>query len=196
MHQPGKSARVFFDQVVRQGCRSADNLLTGTQVLAEAQPSAKLEVEANLTVQGNVRMSQQHITKRVVAKYLLLQLPALLFLILILLLLRHWEVIPRWVFWAVVAAWVAKDALLFPFVWQAYDPDTPAAGHSLIGARGMARERLDPAGYIRVGGELWRAELLKGEPPVEAGEIVVVRELSGLTLRVGREEDEEAGKPG
>lgn len=141
-------------------------------------------------------MRQQHITRRVVAKYLLLQLPALLFLILILLLLRHWEVIPRWVFWAVVAAWVAKDALLFPFVWRAYDPETPVAGHSLIGARGVARERLNPAGYIRIGGELWRAELEKGEAPVEAEDTVVVREVHGLTLRVAREEEDEDGRPG
>jgi len=141
-------------------------------------------------------MNKQHINRRVVAKYLLLQLPALLFLILILLLLRHWEVIPRWVFWAVIAAWTAKDVLLFPFVWRAYDPDAPAADNSLVGARGMARERLDPAGYIRIGGELWRAELEEGEPPVEEGEVVVVREVRGLTLRVVREEDEEEGRPG
>lgn len=155
-----------------------------------------LEAEANPFEQGTVRMRQQRISKRVVAKYLLLQLPALLFLILILLLLRHWEIIPRWVFWAVVAAWAIKDALLFPFVWRAYDPDSPAAGHSLVGARGVARERLAPAGYIRIGGELWRAELEKGEPPVEAGEVVVVREVRGLTLRVAREEDDEEGRPG
>jgi len=141
-------------------------------------------------------MSQQRITRRVVAKYLLLQLPALLFLILILLLLRHWEIIPRWTLWMVVTAWAIKDALLFPFVWRAYDPDSPATGHSLIGARGVARERLNPAGYIRIGGELWRAELEAGEPPVEVGETVVVREVHGLTLRVVREEEDEEMRPG
>jgi membrane-bound ClpP family serine protease len=52
----------------------------------------------------------------------------------------------------------------------------------LLGARGRAVERLDPSGYVRVDGELWRAEAMDGE--IAAGAQVVVREADGLTLRV------------
>jgi membrane protein implicated in regulation of membrane protease activity len=139
-------------------------------------------------------LSQQRITRRVVAKYALLQLPALIFLVLILLGLRQWLAIPPWLFWTVVAAWAAKDALLFPLVWRAYDPDAPHPANPLTGARGVARERLDPSGYIRVRGELWRAELEEEEPAVEKGETVLVREVRGLTLLVTREREGGEGR--
>jgi membrane-bound ClpP family serine protease len=139
-------------------------------------------------------MGKQHITKRVVAKYFILQLPSLLFLITILLVLRQWEVIPSWVFWTIIAAWIVKDALLFPFVWRAYDPDASHAANPLIGAEGVAMERLHPSGYIRVRGELWRAELEEGEPAVEKGKTVLVREIHGLTLRVMRNREDGEGQ--
>jgi membrane protein implicated in regulation of membrane protease activity len=138
-------------------------------------------------------MGKQQITKRVVAKYIILQLPALIFLIIILLVLRQGGVISPKVFWTVIAVWAAKDVLLFPFIWRAYDPDAPQAADPLIGARGVAMERLDPSGYIRVRGELWRAELEEGEPAVEKGETVLVRKIRGLALLVMRDREDGEG---
>jgi len=139
-------------------------------------------------------MSRPRIGGRVVAKYVLLQLPALAMLTLVLWLLRHWGVIPSWVFWGLIALWAVKDALLFPLVWRAYDPDASAAVDPLVGAQGVASQRLDPAGYIRVRGELWQAELAPGETAVEEGEPVRVREVRGLNLLVERERDDQ-GQP-
>lgn len=55
---------------------------------------------------------------------------------------------------------------------------------SLVGAKDIAKERLAPSGYIRVCGELWKARLQQGCPPVVEGEAVRVNERHGLTLLV------------
>ncbi len=52
------------------------------------------------------------------------------------------------------------------------------------GARGIAKERLAPSGYVFVRGELWKAVLMKGSPPIEEGEGVLVHAKEGLTLVV------------
>jgi membrane protein implicated in regulation of membrane protease activity len=54
----------------------------------------------------------------------------------------------------------------------------------LIGTEGIAEERLDPSGYIRVHGELWRAEVIDKTIPVEKGETVLIERAYGLTLLV------------
>jgi membrane-bound ClpP family serine protease len=56
--------------------------------------------------------------------------------------------------------------------------------HSLDGEHGVATERLDRSGYVRVRGELWRAELAHGARAVEKDERVQVREMRGLTIIV------------
>ena len=80
--------------------------------------------------------------------------------------------------------WVAKDAALYPFVWRSYDPGYPATMHSLDGEHGVATERLDRSGYVRVCGELWRAELDRGARPVDKDEPVQVQATGGHTLIV------------
>lgn len=52
------------------------------------------------------------------------------------------------------------------------------------GARGIAKERLAPSGYVFVRGELWKAVLMKGSPPIEEREGVLVHAKEGLTLVV------------
>jgi len=54
----------------------------------------------------------------------------------------------------------------------------------LIGTEGITEERLAPSGYIRVHGELWRAEVMEGEAPIERGETVLIQRAYGLTLLV------------
>lgn len=121
---------------------------------------------------------------RVVVRYTLFQLPAVAVLILILLLIRRWLDIPGWVLGGIVAAWVAKDVIVFPFVWRSYDRDLKRNAHSMIGMRGIAKERLAPSGYVQVHGELWLAEVMGGGQPIERGEVVQVRKIRGLTLLV------------
>lgn len=121
---------------------------------------------------------------QVLGKYWLLQLPEAAVLAVILLMLQHWFAIPTWVVWSVVALWVVKDAALYPFVWRSFDPEYPAMSHSLNGEYGVATERLDRSGYVRVRGELWRAELARGARAVEKDERVQVQAMRGLTVIV------------
>jgi membrane protein implicated in regulation of membrane protease activity len=126
---------------------------------------------------------------RTVMTYALLQLPGLALVVLLLLLLRHWMTISPWVFWGIIVAWMAKDAVLFPFVWRSYDPDLQEPAEALIGEIGVTRQRLDPTGYIRVCGVLWRAEVADGGPSIEPGKTVRVKRRHGLTLIVVLEEE-------
>ena len=79
---------------------------------------------------------------------------------------------------------LVKDLILFPFVWRAYDTDPTRAANSMIGARGIAKDRLAPSGYIRVRGELWQAEVMGDGLPIDRGQGVRVRGISGLKLLV------------
>ncbi|MBW2433859.1 MAG: NfeD family protein, partial [Deltaproteobacteria bacterium] len=49
---------------------------------------------------------------------------------------------------------------------------------------GVARDRLAPSGYVKIRGELWRAEKLGDGPPIEAGQAVQIIKMEGLTLFV------------
>ena len=117
-------------------------------------------------------------------RYWILQLPATALIIVILLLLRNRLDIPEWAIWSIVSIWVAKDALLYPLVWRSYDAGYPVTAHSMEGAHGVATERIDPTGYVRVRGELWRAELMNGALPIDKGERVLVEMRRDFTLLV------------
>ena len=80
--------------------------------------------------------------------------------------------------------WIAKEVIIFPFVWRAYDQNQPGISRLMLGDRGVAKERLAPTGYIQVQGELWRAEKIGSGPPIEKGEFVRVEKMQGLKLFV------------
>ncbi|MBI5441191.1 MAG: hypothetical protein HY900_08270 [Deltaproteobacteria bacterium] len=114
-------------------------------------------------------------------RYFVLQFAGTAALVGVLLLVQQWIDVPPGVFWGLVGLWVAKDALLFPLVWRSY---APHEGHDrLIGALGEAATRLGPEGYVRIGAELWRAEL-EGTRVLEQGAAVRVRTRQGLKLLV------------
>jgi membrane protein implicated in regulation of membrane protease activity len=79
---------------------------------------------------------------------------------------------------------VIKDFVLYRFVRESYAVSDPAAAALLVGRTGIARERIDPAGYVRVGAELWRAELAPGASAIDADAPVRVCDVRGLTLIV------------
>jgi membrane-bound ClpP family serine protease len=133
---------------------------------------------------------QQH-WRNALRRYTLFQLPGLSALILLLVVLESWIDLPGWVVWGFPAGWIAKDIFLFPFVWRVYLPP-PTEDNRLVGVTGIARERLDPSGYIFVQGELWKAELEKGKSAkaVEKGEAVVVVGKHSLKLIVRSKMDD------
>ena len=132
----------------------------------------------------------RRMSTRILVRYALLQLPALALLVLILVFVQRWVDLPAWVVWGSIAIWVVKDAILYPFVWRAYDWDRPQGENSIVGARGIAKERLAPSGYVQVRGELWKAELMEGSPPLEKGERVRVEGARGLMLIVQHIDEE------
>lgn len=67
-------------------------------------------------------------------------------------------------------------------VMRAYGRKVETGEEGLVGQTGEAIERLDPAGMIRVAGEMWKARSLGGA--VEAGGRVVVVSVDGMTLEV------------
>lgn len=129
-------------------------------------------------------MNKKKWSSRILLRYWLLQLPALALLVLILVYAQRWVDLPAWLFWGSLAIWVVKDAVLYPFVWRAYDWDRSKDSNSMVGAKGIAKELLAPSGYVQVRGELWKAELAEGVQSVEEGEPVLVQEVRGLTLIV------------
>jgi membrane protein implicated in regulation of membrane protease activity len=122
--------------------------------------------------------------RRIVLRYALYQIPDIGILALILYVLHRWVDLSLWLYTGIVSLWMVKYVLAFSFVWRAYDKPRPGDVKSLIGTEGIAEERLDPSGYIRVHGELWRAEVIGKTVPVEKGETVLIERASGLTLLV------------
>jgi membrane protein implicated in regulation of membrane protease activity len=136
------------------------------------------------------KMEKADWTVRILVRYILLQVPGTALLVFILIQLRNWFDLPVWSVWGIITISVAKDLILFPFVWSAYDWDRQEEANPMVGRRGIAKERLAPSGYIQISGELWKAKVVEGSPPVEKGEGVQVEEMQGLTLLVRPCKDE------
>lgn len=126
----------------------------------------------------------KQIPRPIYLRYILLNIPGLAAVILILIIIQYWVVLPVWLFRSVIAFWIIKDAVLFPFVWRAYDWERPGLNRSMIGERGIAKERLAPSGYVQIHGELWKAEKIGDRSPIEMGQSVKIVNMEGLTLFV------------
>ncbi len=91
--------------------------------------------------------------------------------------------VPMWVAGGVLVAWVIKDMVLYPLLRSAYEVDDTRPIERLVGRPGTTAERLAPRGYVRVRGELWRAEA-EGVSAVEADTAVEVVDTEGMMLKV------------
>ena len=121
---------------------------------------------------------------KVVMRYALLQIPFTALVVVVLILLRQWVDLPIWFVCALVALLVIKDVALYPFVWRAYDPESPALTNQMEGAQGIAIEDLHPSGYVEIGAERWQAEVTGDGPSIRRGQRVRVQGIRGLTLLV------------
>ena len=133
---------------------------------------------------------------RVFGKYWLFQTPGIVLAAVVLYALHSFEVLSaRWAL-LLFAFWLAKELLLFPILRIAYEPHRKGGVHDLVGARGTASDDLAPSGYIRLGAELWRAEIRGTGAPIAAGSRVRVRAVLGLTLVCEPDDEEHAtGEP-
>ncbi len=127
-------------------------------------------------------------------KYTLLQLPGIAILVSLLMLARQLVDIPPWLMWSFIGIWVAKDVVFYPLVWRSYDWGYQEENNPMIGLRGIAKDRLDPSGYIIVRGELWKAKVIKAGLAIERGENVLVQGIRRLTLLVEPENKEKGIK--
>ena len=120
-------------------------------------------------------------TGRIFSKYVLIQIPSTVLLILIIFTINQKVGIPPWLFWGIIIGAVIKDIVLFPFVWRSYDSRST---HPMVGARGIAVDHLSPSGYIRIHGQLWQAELKQGYHSLESGKPVLASDVQGINLIV------------
>ncbi|MBI3030245.1 MAG: NfeD family protein [Candidatus Rokubacteria bacterium] len=121
-------------------------------------------------------------TLREFGSYLLWQLPSWVTLALVLIWLSGAIPFDGWIAVAVLSLFVIKDVLLFPALGAAFR--RPSHGPWPIGKQARAVEPLEPSGYVRVDGELWKAEALRPGARIPAGTTVVVRAAHGLLLLV------------
>ena len=127
-------------------------------------------------------MNNERWISRAARRYLILQLPGAVFFVIVLILVRRWIDLPAWLFFGLIVLWVGKDVVLYPFVRKAYEPQE--SGNPMIGALGVAEDRLAPSGYVRIEGELWKAHVPESNIAIDQGETVRVRAVDGLTLIV------------
>ena len=118
------------------------------------------------------------------AKYVVLQIPGFV-------LVSSGLTLSVWLFGfsstlagGLLALWILKDALMYPIVRVAYEHADPDATTHLVGALGVAQARIDGEGWVKIGSELWRADLERGAAAIDAGSEVRVVAVRGLTLRV------------
>lgn len=130
--------------------------------------------------------SRRRATVRELGRYLLCQLPTWGILALALVWFIRVMDLGRWIAAAVFCLVVSMDLVLFPVMRAAFGPSPPMRP---IGNRGEAIEVLEPSGYIRVSGEVWKAEVRRPGKRIPVGGTVVVRGVRGLTLLV----DEDLG---
>lgn len=129
-------------------------------------------------------MSERKITTAVILRYALFQLPEFVLFVAALLLAGHWITISQGFFWGFLAFLILKDAVVFPFVWHAYDTRDVKRINHLIGKRGEVVEPLQPQGVVRVNGELWKAEAVVKGTVLDRGTSVRIEKVKGFCLIV------------
>ena len=121
---------------------------------------------------------------RTLGRYLLFQAVGWALGTLALAALVYWDVMALWLAGVLLALFVAKDLILFPYVRKAYEPSATHGGESLLGAVARVERSLTPDGWVRLGAESWRARVPDGTRDVKEGESVEVREIDSLVLIV------------
>jgi membrane protein implicated in regulation of membrane protease activity len=116
-------------------------------------------------------------------KYLLIQAPQWLTLALFLWFLIDRTALPMWATVAFFLFWVIKDLVVFPWVRRAYSNEAKTGTERLIGALALVEQRLDPEGYVKLNGELWKVRA-RFDQEVPEGTVIRVCGANGLTLIV------------
>lgn len=111
-------------------------------------------------------------------------------LALVLLLLAKSVAVPVWVMVSIFIVWLAKDFAVYPIVRDAYETNVKTGAESMISKRGVTEARLAPEGYVKIEGELWRAQARDANQPIPQKRMVRVTGARSLTLIVEEIQDE------
>ncbi len=121
---------------------------------------------------------------RTIVRYTLFQIPDLILLGLGVAAAVRWWNLPVFAAYGLLAAWVAKDVMMYPILRVAYEGGGSTGVEAIYGALGVVTQSLVPSGYVRLGSERWKAKLVCGSESVSVGSAIRVVELRGLTLIV------------
>lgn len=120
---------------------------------------------------------------KILVRYTLLQVPGWVFLACLL----WWANANGWIAFAtaawVMAAWVLKDALLYPLCKPAFEDGPDAGPDSLLGRETETIVTLAPEGMIRLDGENWTVRSHDNQP-IPSGQRIRVTATKGLVLIV------------
>ena len=89
---------------------------------------------------------------------------------------------PVWLIAALAVAWAAWSYLTYRLVSDVISKPPILGPEAMVGSRCIVATPLCPEGYVKTGGELWRARSTATDS--DAGVEVVVTEVRGLTLLV------------
>lgn len=116
-------------------------------------------------------------------RYTLLQVPGWLLLGFLL----WWGVTRDWLGFmpaaGIMAAWLIKDAILYPICRRAFEDSHPVESAKLIGREAETVNNLAPEGLVRINGELWTARARDGAT-LPAGTRIRITGAEGLVLFV------------
>jgi membrane protein implicated in regulation of membrane protease activity len=123
-------------------------------------------------------------TKKIILKYILFQIPSFLILIVILLLLDHWYNFGYFIIAGVLILWILKDSIMFPIVWKSYETRAHKVSwqSKIINKEALVVEQINPEGYVRFNGELWKARCINDK--IDKDEKVVIKSIEDKTLVV------------
>lgn len=110
-------------------------------------------------------------------------LDELVLVAIILWVLPHFDVhLPLWMIVILVVSLAAIDYVRYR--WGRMTFFLPLRGHveAMVGCEGVVTRPLDPVGYVKIQGILWKATCEEGT--LEKGTPIIVMEIDGLKLRV------------
>jgi membrane protein implicated in regulation of membrane protease activity len=123
-------------------------------------------------------------SRKTLLRYVLFQVPGIILVVVVLWMLHSLLGVSARIAWTLLLLWLAKDALMFFFVWPAYQGSEGDGWYSLIGLRGEVRRPLRPDGYIRIRGVLWKARAEDEAANIPPGMQVDVVGRDGIQLIV------------
>ncbi|WP_156932926.1 NfeD family protein [Desulfonatronum lacustre] len=123
-------------------------------------------------------------SRKTLLRYALFQVPGIILVGVFLWVLHALLGVSARIAWVLLLLWLVKDALMFFFVWPAYQGSEGDGWYSLVGLRGEVRRPLRPEGYIRIRGVLWKARAEDQTAQIPPGTQVDVVGRDGIQLIV------------